>query len=142
MTYISWFFIFEHLNSSLVIFVMINLHCYLWSFRLSLSSHVTTCNIILYNVCQHRICYLIVSAKNSSLAYILPWTVIVLFLSLSLSLSQRMKTHPPSTQDRHVFSHWMCDMHNEVNERLGKPIFDCSKVDERWLHGWKDGSCD
>jgi len=26
----------------------------------------------------------------------------------------------------------MCEMHNEVNERLGKDIFDCSRVDERW----------
>ena len=33
-------------------------------------------------------------------------------------------------------------MHNDVNRRIGKEEFDCSKVDERWLDGWKDGSCD
>ena len=33
-------------------------------------------------------------------------------------------------------------MHNEVNRRIGKKEFDCSKVDERWRDGWKDGSCD
>ena len=33
-------------------------------------------------------------------------------------------------------------MHNEVNRRIGKKEFDCSKVDERWCDGWKDGSCD
>ena len=33
-------------------------------------------------------------------------------------------------------------MHNEVNRRIEKEEFDCSKVDERWRYGWKDGSCD
>lgn len=37
---------------------------------------------------------------------------------------------------------WMCDVHNEVNGRLGKSIFDCGKVGERWREGWKDGRCD
>lgn len=54
----------------------------------------------------------------------------------------RLKSHPPATRTRVQFSQWMCGLHNEVNQRIGKPIFDCSKVDERWLHGWKDGSCD
>lgn len=27
-----------------------------------------------------------------------------------------------------------CRMHNEVNSRLNKPLFDCSRVDERWLN--------
>ena len=68
--------------------------------------------------------------RNHSLSCI----VHVLFL--------RMNVHPPVTKDRHGLSQWMCSMHNEVNGRLGKPLFDCSKVDERWLDGWKDGSCD
>lgn len=54
----------------------------------------------------------------------------------------RLKSHPPKVENREEFSHWMCEMHNEVNERLGKKLFDCSKVDERWRDGWKDGSCD
>ncbi|KAI9599492.1 ERV/ALR sulfhydryl oxidase domain-containing protein [Syncephalis fuscata] len=37
---------------------------------------------------------------------------------------------------------WLCQMHNEVNERLGKPAFDCRRVDERWRDGPADGSCD
>ena len=41
-------------------------------------------------------------------------------------------SHPPDTTSRKNFSRWMCEMHNEVNERLGKDIFDCSRVDERW----------
>ena len=53
----------------------------------------------------------------------------------------RLKTHPPETSSQPALALWMCGLHNEVNERLGKPQFDCSKVQERWLHGWKDGSC-
>jgi mitochondrial FAD-linked sulfhydryl oxidase len=36
----------------------------------------------------------------------------------------------------------MCDMHNRVNTKLGKQLFDCDRVMERWYDGWKDGSCD
>lgn len=57
-------------------------------------------------------------------------------------MRKRLKSHPPDTTDRLHFSHWMCHLHNEVNERMGKKLFDCSKIDERWLDGWKDGSCD
>jgi len=39
---------------------------------------------------------------------------------------------PPRLENRHEFSQWMCEAHNQVNEHLGKPSFDCSKVDERW----------
>lgn len=37
---------------------------------------------------------------------------------------------------------WLCDVHNEVNERLGKETFNCAGVGERWRDGPKDGSCD
>ena len=38
---------------------------------------------------------------------------------------------------------WLCKIHNEVNEMLGKPSFDCSRVLERWRDGPADGvSCD
>lgn len=48
---------------------------------------------------------------------------------------------PPDTSNRVALSNWWCRMHNRVNRKLGKPEFDCSKVNERWLDGWKDGSC-
>ncbi|MBN3306922.1 ALR oxidase, partial [Amia calva] len=57
-------------------------------------------------------------------------------------LRSRLTTHQPDTSNRHNLSQWMCLMHNEINLRLGKPEFDCTKVDERWRDGWKDGSCD
>lgn len=39
---------------------------------------------------------------------------------------------------------WLCGIHNEVNQRLGKPSFPCTeaKLNERWLDGPSDGSCD
>ncbi|XP_015792487.1 FAD-linked sulfhydryl oxidase ALR [Tetranychus urticae] len=49
---------------------------------------------------------------------------------------------PPKVDTRQSFSLWMCNLHNKVNQKLAKPIFDCSKVDERWLNGPPDGSCD
>lgn len=43
---------------------------------------------------------------------------------------------------RDELSLWLCDVHNEVNERLGKPVFDCRYVIDRWRTGPKDGTCD
>ncbi|KAJ8037696.1 FAD-linked sulfhydryl oxidase ALR [Holothuria leucospilota] len=57
-------------------------------------------------------------------------------------LREDLKTHPPDTSSRSNLQQWMCKMHNIVNVKLGKPKFDCSKVEERWKDGWKDGSCD
>ncbi|KAL0992499.1 hypothetical protein UPYG_G00094090 [Umbra pygmaea] len=57
-------------------------------------------------------------------------------------LRTRLKTNQPDTSSRHALSQWFCGIHNDVNARLGKPQFDCSRVDERWKDGWKDGSCD
>jgi FAD-linked sulfhydryl oxidase len=42
---------------------------------------------------------------------------------------------------RDELGRWLCGAHNEVNVKLGKPVFDCAKWEERWRTGWKDGSC-
>ncbi|XP_025226976.1 FAD-linked sulfhydryl oxidase ALR [Theropithecus gelada] len=57
-------------------------------------------------------------------------------------LRKRLCRNQPDTRTRAGFTQWLCHLHNEVNRKLGKPDFDCSKVDERWRDGWKDGSCD
>lgn len=54
----------------------------------------------------------------------------------------RLETDTPNTKNNETLSKWFCDVHNEVNVRLGKDKFDCSRVLERWKDGWKDGSCD
>ncbi len=43
---------------------------------------------------------------------------------------------------RDEFGKWLCEAHNAVNVKLGKQKFDCSKWEERWRTGWKDGRCD
>ncbi|KIN00869.1 hypothetical protein OIDMADRAFT_103599 [Oidiodendron maius Zn] len=46
------------------------------------------------------------------------------------------------TESRDEFGQWMCEAHNDVNRKLGKKVFDCSKWEERWRTGWKSGSCE
>ncbi|CAH6723036.1 mitochondrial FAD-linked sulfhydryl oxidase Erv1p [[Candida] jaroonii] len=48
----------------------------------------------------------------------------------------------PSVESQEKFGKWLCDAHNEVNVKLGKPKFDCNLWQQRWKDGWKDGSCD
>ncbi|CAG7836048.1 unnamed protein product [Allacma fusca] len=54
---------------------------------------------------------------------------------------ESIATNPPETQTRSAFAKWLCQMHNEVNRKLGKEEFNCELVDERWKDGWADGSC-
>ncbi|KAG6332039.1 hypothetical protein ID866_7050 [Astraeus odoratus] len=57
-------------------------------------------------------------------------------------LGESMKTNPPDVGSRIALSRWLCERHNEVNERLGKESFDCAKTVERWRDGPQDGSCE
>ncbi|BGP71411.1 Growth factor [Rhodotorula toruloides ATCC 204091] len=60
-------------------------------------------------------------------------------------LGQYMKTHPPEAaveKGREALEGWLCNVHNEVNERLGKDKFNCANVPQRWRDGWADGHCD
>jgi hypothetical protein len=47
-------------------------------------------------------------------------------------LQYLLKKMPPRLDSREEFEQWMCDMHNEVNRQLGKPIFDCRNARQRW----------
>ncbi|CAF3637802.1 unnamed protein product [Rotaria sp. Silwood1] len=49
---------------------------------------------------------------------------------------------PPDVSSCMAISTWMCQQHNIVNKKLGKPEFDCKRVLERWKDGPTDGSCD
>ncbi|KAK7745946.1 Flavin-linked sulfhydryl oxidase of the mitochondrial IMS [Cytospora paraplurivora] len=53
-----------------------------------------------------------------------------------------LRKDPVKAGSRGEFGQWLCDAHNDVNKKLGKPVFDCSKWEERWRTGWKDGRCD
>jgi FAD-linked sulfhydryl oxidase len=54
---------------------------------------------------------------------------------------EMQRVGPPDVSSRSTLSNWLCNIHNEVNERLGKKQFDCSKVLNRWKDGWDDGRC-
>ena len=42
------------------------------------------------------------------------------------------------TSSRRSASLWLCHIHNQVNERLGKPDFDCAHLDETYDCGCSD----
>merc|ERR1711939_1040602 len=48
----------------------------------------------------------------------------------------------PKVQGQDDLGMWMCQAHNAVNVKLGKPEFNCSLWKQRWKDGWKDGRCD
>ena len=50
--------------------------------------------------------------------------------------------HPVQVESGPAIAQWLCQAHNRDNQKLGKDVFDCSKVIERWRDGWKDGRCD
>ena len=45
--------------------------------------------------------------------------------------------HPPDVSSREALSAWVCERHNEVNAKLGKPTLDCAlkSLDKRWKNG-------
>jgi FAD-linked sulfhydryl oxidase len=49
--------------------------------------------------------------------------------------------HPPNVDNSWELSQWMCQVHNDVNERQGKETFDCRKVFERWKDGSPGSEC-
>ncbi|KAF6203839.1 hypothetical protein GE061_002174 [Apolygus lucorum] len=54
---------------------------------------------------------------------------------------QEIRSLPPDVSSQVALVNWFCTVHNRVNKRLGKPLFDCTKVWQRWKYGWDDGSC-
>ncbi|GAA5916888.1 hypothetical protein JCM8208_005444 [Rhodotorula glutinis] len=60
-------------------------------------------------------------------------------------LGTYLSTHPPEPEvdkGREALERWLCGVHNEVNERLGKDRFECGDVPQRWRDGWANGRCD
>ncbi|KPA75109.1 putative mitochondrial 2Fe-2S iron-sulfur cluster binding domain containing protein [Leptomonas pyrrhocoris] len=52
--------------------------------------------------------------------------------------------HPPDVRDKVSVSRYVCELHNEVSARLGKPVFDCAPevVLRRWHPGYPDKMAD
>jgi len=49
-----------------------------------------------------------------------------------------LRTYPPQTSSRTAAAHWLCTVHNEVNKRLNKPVFDCAGLDGEYDCGCGD----
>jgi FAD-linked sulfhydryl oxidase len=46
-----------------------------------------------------------------------------------------LRRHEARVAGRADLGRWLCDAHNHVNRRLGKPSFDCRLWEERWRSG-------
>ncbi|OAL28365.1 hypothetical protein AYO20_09482 [Fonsecaea nubica] len=51
---------------------------------------------------------------------------------------QILKKYPPQTSSRSSAAAWACFVHNVVNERKGKPIFDCANIGDFYDCGCAD----
>ncbi|EHY51812.1 hypothetical protein HRR83_008427 [Exophiala dermatitidis] len=51
---------------------------------------------------------------------------------------QILKKYPPQTSSRSSAAAWACFVHNLVNERKGKPIFDCANIGDFYDCGCAD----
>ncbi|EKM53649.1 uncharacterized protein PHACADRAFT_260119 [Phanerochaete carnosa HHB-10118-sp] len=51
---------------------------------------------------------------------------------------QLLQKYPPQTSSRRSAATWLCAVHNKVNERLGKPEFDCANLDATYDCGCGD----
>lgn len=49
-----------------------------------------------------------------------------------------MQKSEPITTSQDSFGKWLCDAHNEVNRKLGKPEFNCNLWKRRWVDGGDD----
>jgi FAD-linked sulfhydryl oxidase len=47
---------------------------------------------------------------------------------------ENLQKSPVATESREELCTWLCKQHNLVNQKLGKPLFDCQmeNLDERW----------
>ena len=53
-----------------------------------------------------------------------------------------LRKYPPQTGSRDAASQWGCFVHNLVNDRLRKPLFDCGTVSEAYKCGCVDADAD
>lgn len=49
-----------------------------------------------------------------------------------------LEEYPPQTSSRNAAAGWLCFVHNLVNERLKKPIFDCNNIGDFYDCGCGD----
>eukprot|EP00388_Colpodella_angusta_P026077 GDKK01004435.1.p1 GENE.GDKK01004435.1~~GDKK01004435.1.p1 ORF type:complete len:173 (+),score=35.16 GDKK01004435.1:1-519(+) len=72
--------------------------------------------------------------KQQMVAFIEALAVFYPCIHCAVDFQESIKISPPRAGSRAELSLWMCEQHNEVNEKLGKPLFNCSleALDDRW----------
>lgn len=57
----------------------------------------------------------------------------------ALDFQKNLNEKPVRTSSRKELCQWLCEQHNVVNEKLGKPLFSCDmmSLDERWRNSTK-----
>jgi FAD-linked sulfhydryl oxidase len=61
----------------------------------------------------------------------------------SVHMLAYMEQNPPDCRNRDTLQKWVCNLHNQVNNKLGKTLIDCknvSSIHERWI-GSKNEIC-
>ena len=50
------------------------------------------------------------------------------------SCREMLAEHPPELESNAALTLWLCARHNQVNKRLGKPLFECTTdaLEKRW----------
>ncbi|KAI8881483.1 hypothetical protein K501DRAFT_222998 [Backusella circina FSU 941] len=56
----------------------------------------------------------------------------------AIHFNKLLQEYPPQTSSRQSASQWLCAMHNKVNERVHKPIFDCNDIESKYPCGCDD----
>jgi hypothetical protein len=69
---------------------------------------------------------LAINSFLTSLAHIYPCKV------CSKHFKEMLNDMPIKNKSREEFVYYICDLHNKVNVRLGKPIYDCKKTFDIW----------
>ena len=56
-------------------------------------------------------------------------------------MKRYLQAHPPDTRNKHTLQNWCCQFHNDVNRKLGKPLWNCNETTTRWGNGDVCTSC-
>ncbi len=86
--------------------------------------------------------------KTKALGFIQSFSKLYPCRICASDFQEKIKDHPPKLDSREDFALWMCEQHNIVNEKLGKPLFRCTLRRMELIHGlphrkkWTDSSMD
>jgi FAD-linked sulfhydryl oxidase len=53
---------------------------------------------------------------------------------VAAAIQDYIRKTPPTTESRNALGAWMCEAHNDVNRKLGKPTLPCTQeaIEKRW----------